>query len=95
MTDIDAALAAPINYENGVGTLREYLQDLLQTVWREEEGFSGKRPFGNSGWKYDIFDALVRVGLVEGDIDEDGYVENADRAAGEKLVLEAILRVFS
>lgn len=95
MTDhIDIALAATVNYENGTGTLRSYLQDLLQTLWVEEEGFSGKRPFGNSGWQYDVYAALVRAGVLEGRIDEDGYLDEVDSAAGEQLVLAVIDRIF-
>lgn len=40
-------------------TCREYLCTLLQTVWDEKEGFSGKRPFGTSGWEHDIYGALA------------------------------------
>ena len=45
-------------------TVRDYLKDLLSTLWREEEGFSGKRPFGNSGWKYELYAALTAAGLI-------------------------------
>ena len=46
-------------------TVREYLAVLLATVWREEEGFDGKRPFGNSGWQHDLCHALAASGYVE------------------------------
>jgi len=71
-------------------TIREYLVALLRQVWTEAEGFSGKRPFGNSGWEYEVYDALVRYGHVSGVIDEDGYVEDCDTAAANALILEAI-----
>ena len=32
-------------------TVKDYLKTLLHTLWDEEDGFSGKRPFGNSGWQ--------------------------------------------
>lgn len=35
----------------GAKTIGEYLKKLLLTLWDEEDGFSGKRPFGNSSWK--------------------------------------------
>lgn len=83
MTDVDAALAATVEYENGTGTLATYLQDLLHTLWVEEEGFSGKRPFGNSYWQYEVYEALIQAGLID---DDD---------AGEQLVLAAIKKIFA
>lgn len=44
--------------------LRYYLGKLLYTLWCDGEGFSGKRPFGNSGWDYDIAYALCAGGFV-------------------------------
>jgi hypothetical protein len=44
-------------------TVRDYLKGLLQNLWIEGEGFSGKRPFGNSGWEYDLYQPLIAVGF--------------------------------
>ncbi len=51
-------------------TIREYLEELLKTLWREGEGFSGKRPFGNSGWQYDMYSVLKKKGLIREKLDE-------------------------
>lgn len=51
------ALPMPDN-DAGAATVREYLQALLLVLWMEEEGFSGKRPFGNSGWQGELENAL-------------------------------------
>jgi hypothetical protein len=40
-------------------TIREFLQKLLLTLFEEMEGFSGKRPFGNSGWDGDLIICLI------------------------------------
>ena len=48
-------------------TVREYLKMLLERLWEEGEGFSGKRPFGNSGWEYDLYAALEEKGVTEQD----------------------------
>lgn len=53
-------LALPKN-DAGAETVRGYLYALLEAVWEEEEGFSGKRPFGNSGWKRDVIGPLVKA----------------------------------
>lgn len=71
-------------------TVREYLVALLVTLWVEGEGFSGKRPFGNSAWEYEVYTALIRAELVEGKLDEDGYIEEVDALGADKLILRAI-----
>jgi hypothetical protein len=48
---------------DGEVSIREYFAALLSAVWEEQEGFSGKRPFGNSGWYCDLRDALATVGV--------------------------------
>lgn len=53
----------------GAKTVGEYLTKLLTEVLVEGEGFSGKRPFGNSGWESELAYPLVKAGLIEGSID--------------------------
>lgn len=71
-------------------TVRDYLKALLSTLWTEDEGFSGKRPFGNSGWKYDLYAPLVKAGAVVGKLDANGYVEECAQADADDLILKAI-----
>jgi hypothetical protein len=73
-------------------TLRQYFYDLMSELWREGEGFDGKRPFGNSGWDYEIYIPLVRAGLVKGRIDEDGYIAELDEVEANDFVLKNILQ---
>ena len=56
-------------------TLRGYLQTLLLTLWREEQGFSGKRPFGNSGWQSTLETDLVNGGVLPGKVVDEYYSE--------------------
>ena len=78
----------------GAKTIGEYFKKLLLTLWKEGEGFSGKRPFGNSGWDYEIYAALIKAGVVPGNLDEDGYVENIDYDKADIAVMEAIESIF-
>jgi hypothetical protein len=71
-------------------TVKGYLVALLASLWREGEGFSGKRPFGNSGWDGELYAALVKAGYITGSFDEDGYLESADDADGDRLISLAI-----
>jgi len=64
--------------DSGADTVRGYLKALLTRLWEEEESFSGKRPFGNSGWQYDVMTALVKGGAVAGDLSDDEYKELLD-----------------
>ena len=87
------AAAAVVDGDNGGQTLEEYLKALLTALWYEEEGFSGKRPFGNGGWQFDVYAALVRAKLIDGKIGEDGCLDNCDDKAGEALVHAVIERL--
>lgn len=71
-------------------TVRDYLIELLARLWIEEEGFSAKRPFGNSGWAYEVYTPLIAAGLIDGTLDEDGYVDEIDVAAADDLIAVAI-----
>ncbi len=68
-------------------TVREYLVELLRTVW---VGGAGVRPFGNSGWQHDLYIPLMQAGLIAGELDEDDYVASMDTAAGDRIILAAI-----
>ncbi len=64
-------LAAPMETNDAdAATVGEYFKALLRMVWVEGESFSGKRPFGNSGWESDVTDALKAAGASSDDIDE-------------------------
>lgn len=76
--------------DSGSSTVRGYLLALLKRVWVDGEEFSGKRPFGNSGWEYDLFRPLVQAGFVEGTLDEWGGIVDVDYDAGNKLIHQAI-----
>ena len=71
-------------------TIRQYLIELLKAIWTEGESFSGKRPFGNGGWQYEIYEALVKNHRVQGSFDEDGYLDECDTKKADMIVLEAI-----
>ncbi|MBF6277015.1 hypothetical protein [Nocardia nova] len=86
-------LATPMHGENNdaeADTIRGYLIALLATLWREEEGFSGKRPFGNSGWRFDLYAALGHAGHIRASFDDDGYLEDVDAIVGDRLIATAI-----
>lgn len=87
-------LALPLGENDAEAkTIGEYLGKLLATLWEEEESFSGKRPFGNSGWQSCVEFALVRAGVVRGTIiEEDGdeWLDGYDEAGAENAVQRAI-----
>lgn len=69
-------------YADDIGetlTIREYFHKLLYTLWEEQDGFSGKRPFGNSCWYFPVIYTLIEAGAIEGSVtrDEDGYPEDS------------------
>lgn len=72
-------------------TIKEYLKKLLYKVWEEAECFSGKRPFGNSGWQYEMAKCLIVKKVISGELDEDDeYVEDVNFKDVDKVMLECI-----
>lgn len=75
----------------GADTIGEYLSKLLSGVIVETEGFSGKRPFGNSGWYIELATALVSSGVTQGSVDpEDGYAVGYNSGQCDKILIKAI-----
>ena len=85
-----------LNREVSVG---EFFREMMQKLWDEQEGFSGKRPFGNSCWEFPVIRALVIAGAIPGTVtyDEDGYVEDEryDRREAHKFVSGLITKMFA
>lgn len=50
-------------------TVRQYMARLLDQLMREGECFSGKRPFGNSGWEDFLLIPAIESGALEGTVD--------------------------
>lgn len=67
-------------------SIRHYLITLAEKVWEEGEGFSGKRPFGNSGWQHEVLEALADGGFIDATYDEDDYCVEIDAVAGRKII---------
>lgn len=85
-------LATPMpDNDADAATIRGYLAALLAVVWRENEAFSGKRPFGNSGWDMELYRALGEAGYIRWTVDEDGEVEDFDDETGDRLIASAII----
>lgn len=89
--DLQAVLATGFESSDlGQTTVREYFKTLLVALWNEEEGFSGKRPFGNSGWQNDLVKPLIRAGMIAGSIDPEGYAEAKDSGEFNEAVVKLI-----
>lgn len=71
-------------------TVREYLLTLLSDLWRLGEDFNVKRPFGNSSWQHELYDALARTVLVKATFDADGWLESVDHRRADLLIQAAI-----
>lgn len=71
-------------------TIGDYFARLAEQAWIEEEGFSGKRPFGNSGWQHEVYHALVTNKVITGEIDNYGYVEDYDGHAADQIITSVL-----
>lgn len=78
-------------------SLREYLRLMLSELWQRHSDFDGKRPYGASGWKFDVYAAMIRAGVLEGAMDENGFVQKLnkeDMDQADIMIWEEIWRVF-
>lgn len=82
--------------DNTLGPMKlgDFLCKLVQTLREEGEGFSGKRPFGNSGWRHGVYAALVKAKVIDGKFDEDDYLTKYDREAGDRIIGDAIQQMW-
>lgn len=81
MNKVQTVLELPLESNDaGAKTVKEYLVKLLETVWVEEEGFSGKRPFGNSGWQYYLIEPVIKAGLAVTDSKAASLITEAIRS---------------
>jgi hypothetical protein len=72
-------LALPMgDNDAGAKTIQEYVVKLALLMWQERECADGKRPFGNSGWEYEIYEALVRGGAMDWPRDEYGALDGGE-----------------
>lgn len=97
MADIHLKALSLEMQENDAGaeTIADYLRKLLRTLIIEEEGFSGKRPFGNSGWICELHYPLIKAGYIKGKIyenEEYAECESYDEAA--EFILEMIDEIY-
>jgi hypothetical protein len=76
--------------DSGADTIRGYLVALVARVWDEGEGFSGKRPFGNSSWECELFEALIEAGAVPNGRDKWGDITVDAEDAARPLIQRAI-----
>jgi len=57
-----------------------WIQEVLTELFKKEDAFNGKRPFGNSGWKTDIEGGLIksipRLGIIT--FDEENYIDQME-----------------
>lgn len=76
-------------------SIKDFFKELLTTLFKEGECFSGKRPFGNSGWDYDLCVCLAQNGVIKGNhitiLDCTGFNGlDYDRKEAERKILELI-----
>jgi hypothetical protein len=96
-TDKGLLDALEVRFDSDAGdnlTVSDYLRTLLMTLWEEGEGFSGKRPFGNSSWEFDLYKPLIEGGFIPGTLDEDGCLETFDEKFAFAYVCDLILAAF-
>lgn len=96
-TKLNLQDALELRFDSDAGnnlSVREYFQALLEVLWREGEGFSGKRPFGNSDWEYELYAPLIRAGFINGELDDDGLIASVNEKEAHAFVARLIKATF-
>lgn len=71
-------------------TIKDFFKKLLTTLFEEGECFSGKRPFGNSGWDWDLEICLAKNGVIKGKYDSKYDDWDFDPKEAEKKIFDLI-----
>lgn len=80
-------------YSNDLGkkiTVKGFFKELLKTLFDEMECFNAKRPFGNSSWDGDLIVLFIKLGIIKGELDEYGYINNYDYKQYKKVIQSLI-----
>lgn len=94
---IDEILDIPMDRDDNdaaAESIGDYLRVLFLTLWQEKEGFNSKRPFGNSCWEFELAKPLIKHGIIEGKLDDDGYIDDVDKKALGHTIGKLINHVF-
>jgi len=94
LTSAEKQALLDFNYdfrEHGKITIRDWLEKILTKLMDEEDSFSSKYPFGDSDWNYDLPYALVKAGVVKGEIDDDGEVLECEDFPKAKKIIKALI----
>lgn len=83
-----------LDMDVGGRPFRAMLKDLLTMVLLQGEEFDGKRPWGDSGWEWDIYNAMVVNGFVRGVVDEYGDVDGVDITECDELIMRCVEEIF-
>ena len=84
--DIQKVMALEFDCDLGRVSVRHFLIELAKQCWIEGESFGGNRPFGNSGWQYEVYYALADAGFIKGKRVGNEWLTLDDKA-GHKLIL--------
>jgi hypothetical protein len=85
------------HHDTNATTIKEFLKNLLEVLWSEGESFSGKRPFGNSGWDWELYATLIHHGVVKGKLDSDNCIEKLSepqRKKANQIIFDCIDEIF-
>lgn len=81
---------------DGSISIKEYLKRLLCQLWLDNDSFIVDKPFGNADWADSIYACLIKNKIIEGDIDEDGFLHNLEYPEQKKadILIMALINNF-
>lgn len=84
----EQVLSTPMGHNDaGAATIGEYLAKLLGIAWRDRDNWN---PFGNSGWSYELYDALAASGYLAFTENVEWGQRNYDEETANRMIVAAI-----
>ncbi len=76
-------------------TIGAYLTKLLVRLWEEGDLFKAEMPFGNSGWEFEIYRALIKGGALKGSVDRFDHPVDFDENKARRQIIKAIKSLYA
>lgn len=83
-----------MRHSNTDTTIKEFLKTLCFEIISRGSKFNAEAPFTVKGWEEDLVFPLVNEGIIEGYINEDGYLENYDKDESYQILIDCIKYIF-
>lgn len=81
-----SVLTTVLHVDGQQTTLYEYLAGLLRDLWRQGPRFEAKRPYGDTDWQWQVYEAMAKAQLIDAWWSPEGALERIDRRVADAII---------